>query len=162
MSYEPPDSGKAGRLTSLAGALQRVQEARLCASDTRDTATSMEWQAAPVSAAPAVLSTEATPKAAASVPPAGDEAPPAAPPAEAPPVNTRLSPTDEDPTAGAAAPPAEAEHTPSSNEAEQTPSSHGSDDDDEGACGVCGSKHIEEEVALIFCDGCDVAVHQLC
>ena len=97
--------GKAGRLTSLVGALQRVKEARLCASETRDTAASMEWQAAPVSAAPAAPSTETTPNAAASVPPAGDEAPPAAPTAEAPPVNTRLSPTDEDPTAGATAPP---------------------------------------------------------
>ena len=122
----------------------------------------MEMQAAPVSAAPAAPSTETTPKAAASVPPAGDEAPPAAPTAEAPPVNTRLSPTDEDPTAGAAAPPAEAEHTPSSNEADQTPSSNGSDNEEDGACGVCGSKHSEEEDALIFCDGCDVAVHQLC
>jgi hypothetical protein len=116
----------------------------------------MEWQAAPVSAAPAVLSTETAPKAAASVPRTGDEGPAAAPRAEAPPSIAPRAPSTGDPSADA---PAEAEHTPSSNEAEQTPSSDG---DDDGACGVCGSKHSEEEDALIFCDGCDVAVHQLC
>ena len=101
----------------------------------------MEWQAAPVSAPPAVLSSETTPKAAASVPTTGDEAPAAAPTAEAPPVDLWHDPRDED----------------------QTPPSNASDgDDDDGACGVCGSKHSEEEDALIFCDGCDVAVHQLC
>ena len=109
----------------------------------------MEWQAAPVSAAPAVLSTETAPNAAASVPRTGDEGPAAATTAEAPPQITQQAPSAEDPSA--AAPAAEAEHTPSSNEAEQTPSSV--DDDDDGACGVCGSKHSEEEDALIFATG---------
>ena len=90
----------------------------------------MEWQAAPVSAPPAVLSSETTPIAAASVPTTGDkEAPAAAPTAEAPPVDLWHDPRDED----------------------QTPPSNASDgDDDDGACGVCGSKHSEEEDALIF------------
>ena len=128
----------------------------------------MEWQAAPVSAAPAVLSAETAPKAAASVPRTGDATPAAVGAAEAPPWITQQAPSAEDPSAAAAATRAEAEQTPSSNEAEQAPSSNeaehtpSSDGDDDGACGVCGSKHSEEEDALIFCDGCDVAVHQLC
>ena len=146
-----PDMG-AGR-TSLGGALKRVIGGAPRQRRAMLPAASMEWQAAPVSAAPAVLSTETAPKPAASVPTTGDGRPAGPPP--------MIAPRAPSPSFRQQAPSAE-DHTQSSNEAEQTPSSHGSDDEEDGACGVCGSKHSEEEDALIFCDGCDVAVHQLC
>lgn len=30
------------------------------------------------------------------------------------------------------------------------------------ACSVCGDATAEEDNDIVFCDGCDIAVHQLC
>jgi hypothetical protein len=35
-------------------------------------------------------------------------------------------------------------------------------DEDDRACDVCGDKESFQDDMIVFCDGCDVAVHQLC
>jgi hypothetical protein len=35
-------------------------------------------------------------------------------------------------------------------------------EEDDECCSVCFSKDCDEDTPIVFCSGCDVAVHQVC
>ena len=42
------------------------------------------------------------------------------------------------------------------------PSGIGAGENDDALCAVCGGGHSEAPNCIVFCDRCDVAVHQAC